>query len=154
MDETIYEIGIIKHGLPIVKVSFEGIDELIKKDPLLISGFVQVLQDFSVETFQDVPETLQLSKFIAFFQPFSTPVTKGGLILYALISTNYDLSKIRNFFNKLIIKLESDLIAIISSDSTDEIKNKIKSSILVEMNNIIEHKQEDEPKYRRKLGKF
>lgn len=82
MFPELYEVGVIKNGIPTLRIAFVKPEELEKINPLLLSGFIQVLNDFIDTNFEDAPKRLELQKFVAHFCPIEAQ-NNNSLILYA-----------------------------------------------------------------------
>ena len=128
MYPELYEVGVIKNGIPTLRVAFLKPDELEKINPLLFSGFIQVLNDFIDTNFEDAPKRLELHKFVAHFCPIVEEQNDTALILYAFTSTTLGRSALDSVMENIKYNIQKLLITHTNGNGT--LLKKIESLIL------------------------
>ncbi len=146
----VFEVGLVKNGIPILKINFPELVEFRKINPLLMSGFIQVLNDFIDVEFEEIPEQLQMETFNACFHPIMDPRDENNsLIFYAFCLKNITYFQIRFIFDKIVKRLEKDMKLLFSGSP--------KESVIINSENVMAEEFEKFMKknsYGTKLSKF
>jgi hypothetical protein len=108
-EKVIYEIGLIKEGLPYIRRQYSETDDL-QNNPVLLGGFLAAIQQFVETTFNDLPSFLQMSKYVAYFH--SLEWVSRNTLLYAICHRKSEPNEVKTTLNAISTKLQefNDLI--------------------------------------------
>ncbi|MFV2014571.1 MAG: hypothetical protein ACC656_04030 [Candidatus Heimdallarchaeota archaeon] len=116
----------------------------------MMSGFIQVLNDFIDIEFKDIPEQLQMEKFSACFHPIMDPHNENNnLIFYAFCLKTVTYFEIRLIFEKIVKRLEGEIILLFTKLPDKSVISESENVMIEEFEKFI-----NKSSYGKKLSKF
>jgi hypothetical protein len=115
MVSTIYEIGLVHNGLPIIRRQYCEQEEL-NSNPMLVGGFLSAIQQFSSATFEDLPTLIKMERFLTYFHVIDSPYE--NLFLYAISKVGIEPNKLKQSLINIKSKIRN-LLPYITEENPD-----------------------------------
>jgi hypothetical protein len=120
-NRIIYEIGLLNEGFSVVRKQNINTSDL-SQNPILVGELLSVIQGYSMETSNEIPELFQIENFVICLQRFKCGGESSYYLLYAIsqLRTKY----IKKMLENLARELKTyDTILLSWNTDTESLRN-------------------------------